>query len=257
MDKNKIPFSLAGKNIIVTGASSGIGRQCAITCSRMGAAVALFARDKARLRETLDLMDEPDKHVIYPVDLLEYDKVAERVKDVVGQKGKIDGLVNCAGISTTLPLNAISPQKIEQFFQTNVTGAVNLTKHVVKESHFSDAGGSIIFIGSVMGVVGEIGKTLYSMTKGALIAAVRSLAIELAPRRIRVNAVSPGVVESPMSQNAVYSRDEESLNKIKSHHPLGLGKPEDVANACLFLLSDEARWVTGTNLVVDGGYLAR
>jgi len=95
------------------------------------------------------------------------------------------------------------------------------------------------------------------MTKGALIAAVRSMAVELAPRKVRVNTVSPGVVESPMSRSAVYSKDEESLNRIRSLHPLGLGKPEDVANACLFLLSDEARWITGTNLVVDGGYLAR
>jgi len=146
---------------------------------------------------------------------------------------------------------------MEEFFRTNVIGAINLTKHAVKSAHFSETGGSVVFISSVMGVAGENGKTLYSMTKGALIAAVRSMAVELAPRKVRVNTVSPGVVESPMSRSAVYSKDEESLNRIRSLHPLGLGKPEDVANACLFLLSDEARWITGTNLVVDGGYLAR
>ena len=131
-------------------------------------------------------------------------------------------------------------EKMEEFFRTNVSGALNLTKHAVKLAHFSEEGGSVIFISSVMGVAGENGKTLYSMTKGALIAAARSMAIELAPRKIRVNTVSPGVVESPMSKNAVYSKDEESLDRIKGLHPLGLGSPEDVANACLFLLSDEA-----------------
>jgi NAD(P)-dependent dehydrogenase (short-subunit alcohol dehydrogenase family) len=257
MNLQNNPFSLNGKLILVTGASSGIGRQCAITCSHMGATVAMFGRDYARLMETLSSMDTPDKHTVYAIDLLDYEKVAEKVQEVVNEKGKITGLINCAGISTTLPLNAISPQKMEQFFQTNVIGAVNLTKLVVKSSHFSESTGSIIFISSVMGVVGENGKTLYSMTKGALIAAVKSMAIELAQRKIRINAISPGVVETPMSKNAIYSRNEESLNKIKSIHPLGLGQPEDVANACVFLLSDSSRWITGTNLIVDGGYLAR
>ena len=108
-----------------------------------------------------------------------------------------------------------------------------------------------------MGSVGEVGKTLYSMTKGALLSASRSLALELAPKKIRVNCISPGVVDTPMSQSAVYSQSEESLNRIRSLHPLGLGRVEDVAHACVFLLSDEARWITGTNLFVDGGYTAR
>jgi NAD(P)-dependent dehydrogenase (short-subunit alcohol dehydrogenase family) len=254
---NNTPFSLNGKLILITGASSGIGRQCAITCSLMGASVVLLGRDRERLEETLSLMDNTDKHLLCVVDLIEYDKVAEEIQKIVAEKGKLSGLVNCAGISTTLPLIAVSPQKMEQFFGTNVIGAVNLTRFVIKASNFSDTGGSIIFISSVMGVVGENGKSLYSMTKGALIAAVKSMSVELAPKSIRINAVSPGVVETPMSKNAIYSRNEESLSKIKSLHPLGLGQPEDVANACVFLLSDAARWITGTNLIVDGGYLAK
>lgn len=250
-------FSLKNKLILVTGASSGIGRQCAVTCSRAGARVILMGRDKGRLEETLRIMGDTEQHKLYAVDLLDFEKVAETVKEIVEATGPINGLINCAGISTTLPLNAISPAKMEEFFATNVSGALNLTKQVLKLAHFSKDGGSVVFIGSVMGVAGEIGKTLYSMTKGALIAAARPMAIELAPRKIRVNTVSPGVVKSPMSEKAVYSKDEESIIKIKALHPLGLGTPEDVANACLFLLSDEARWVTGTNLVVDGGYLAR
>jgi len=250
-------FSLNDKLILVTGASSGIGRQCAITFSKSGARVALFGRNQARLEDTMGMMENPSNHLICSVDLLEYDKVSAVVKDIIHERGRIDGLINCAGISTTLPLSSISPSKMEEFFRTNVISAVNLTKNAVKMANFSEAGGSIIFISSVMGVTGENGKTLYSMTKGALISAVRSMAIELATRKIRVNAISPGVVETPMSRQAIYSKDENSLNRIKSLHPLGLGQPEDIANACVFLLSDAARWITGTNLIVDGGYLSK
>ena len=245
------------KLIVVTGASSGIGRQCAVACSQQGATVALFGRDPIRLKETLSIMKNPDKHFVSSVDLIDYEKVEIAVKELVIEKGKINGMINCAGISTTLPLKSLSPEKMEYFFKINVIGAINMSKHVVKPLNFSEYGGSIIFISSVMGLAGESGKTLYGMTKGALISAVKSMAIELAIRKIRVNAISPGVVETPMSKNAVYSKNEESLNKIKALHPLGLGQPEDVANASLFLLSDASRWITGTNIIVDGGYLAK
>ena len=137
------------------------------------------------------MMKQPSDHVICSVDLLEYKQIADAVKVVVNKQGLIDGVVNCAGISTTLPLNAISPGKMEDFFRVNVIGAVNLTRNALKQAHFSVNGGSIVFISSVMGVTGESGKGLYSMTKGALISAVRSMAVELATRRIRVNAISP------------------------------------------------------------------
>lgn len=251
------PFSLEGKLIIVTGASSGIGRQCAISCSKMGASVALLGRDSNRLSETLSGMVNPGSHVIHSIDLLDYKGVSEFIEELVNTKGRINGLINCAGISTTIPLNGISIDKLEHFLNTNVISAINITKHVVKSTHFCEQGGSIIFISSVMGITGEAGKTLYSLTKGAVVAAVKSLSIELALKRIRVNTISPGVVETPMSKQSVYNSSEESLNRIKLMHPLGLGYPEDVANACIFLLSDAARWITGTNLIVDGGYTAR
>ena len=135
--------------------------------------------------------------------------------------------------------------------------ANNLAWVLTKPAHMAEEGGSLVFITSVMATVGESGKSLYALTKGAVLAAAKSLAIELAPKNIRVNCVSPGVVVSPMSQKSFYSQGEETLNHIKSLHPLGLGTPEDVAAACVYLLSDAARWVTGSNLVVDGGYSAR
>lgn len=254
---DKTPFALNDKVIVITGASSGIGRQCAISCSQMGARVMLFGRDSQRLEETLQAMVNPALHESFAVDLCEYEQTAAMIKDISQRIGRISGLINCAGISTTLPINAVSTDKMEAFFRTNVLGSLNLTKLVVSASSFSKQGGSVVFISSVMGVVGAKGKTLYSMTKGALVSASKSLAVELAPRGIRVNSVAPGVVQTPMSQSAIYSRNQEALDYVTNQHPLGLGLPEDVANACVFLLSDASRWITGTNLVVDGGYLAK
>jgi len=257
VEKNHDPFSLHGKLIVITGASSGIGRACAVLFAERGASLCLLGRDQDRLRETLELTFNSQNHICISVDLTDYVKVAETVRDVNELRGHVTSIVNCAGISTTLPLNATSEEKIEYFLRTNVAGPLNLTRLFLKQKNFSDKGGSVVFISSVMGIAGEKGKTLYSMTKGALISAVKSMAVELADRRIRVNSVSPGVVDSPMSKSAIYSRDEETLNKIRSLHPLGLGEPSDVANACLFLISDASKWITGTNIIVDGGYLAR
>jgi NAD(P)-dependent dehydrogenase (short-subunit alcohol dehydrogenase family) len=250
-------FSLDEKVIIVTGASSGIGRQCAIFCSELGAMVILIGRNPERLEDTLSALCDPMEHLHYAVDLCDYEKVDSIVQNAVKKLGKIDGLVNCAGISNTLPLRMIKPDKMDVLFRNNVNGAIQLTKYVTKSSNISTNGASIIFITSVMAIVGEVGKAFYGMTKGALLAAARSLAIELAPKKIRVNCISPGVVVTPMSMGSVYSKNKETLNRVKSLHPLGFGEPEDVANACIFLLSDEARWITGTDLIVDGGYTAR
>ena len=251
------PFTIDSKLVLVTGASSGIGLVCAVQAAAMGARVILFGRDIERLEKTRALMPNNENHLIYTVDLTDYEKVASIVKDLEVQAGKIHGIVHCAGISTTLPLKMITPDKLDLFFHTNVHAAIHLTKLVTAKSVMASEGGSIVFISSVMGSVGEVGKTIYSLTKGALMAGSKSLALELAPRNIRVNCVAPGVVETPLSAKAVYNQDEDLLKKIKSYHPLGLGRAEDVANASVFLLSDAARWITGTTMFVDGGYTAR
>jgi NAD(P)-dependent dehydrogenase (short-subunit alcohol dehydrogenase family) len=249
------PFSLSGKNILITGASSGIGRKCAISANAMGAFVILVGRSVERLKETTEHFVN-NEYSILPTDIIDYKqtevKLTETLKTI-----KLDGVIHAAGISTTLPLKNITPEKLQPFFETNVFAAINISKLVTKKKYANPDGMSIIFLSSVMGIVGELGKTTYSLTKGALIAASKSLALELANKNIRVNCISPGVVETPMSGSAVYSQNEEAYNKIKSKHPLGLGKPEDIANACIFLLSDASRWITGTNLIVDGGYTAR
>ena len=247
------PFTLEGKNIIVTGASSGIGQQVAITCSRMGAKVALIGRNEERLAETKAQM-VGDGHIVISYDLTNLEGLKEMVTGIVAQMGAIDGLVNCAGISATLPFKLMSTDKVEEMFKTNVFATIELTKQVLGMKNVSKQGASVIFFASVMGCVGENAKSLYSFTKCALISGCRSLAIEYAPKRIRLNVVSPGVVETAINRNQPYLADPERRKATEALHPLGIGTTEDIANACVYLLSDASRWMTGQNLIVDGGY---
>lgn len=249
------PFSLSGKKLVITGASSGIGRQCAIMANALGAFVILIGRSQERLNETARLLVNSD-YILLATDITAYEETSTKLEQLI-EGFKIDGIIHAAGISTTLPLRNITPEKLQPFFETNVFAAINLTKILTKIKFANPQGMSIVFIASVMGIVGELGKTTYSLTKGAVVAGTKSLALELAGKKIRVNCVLPGVVETPMSATAVYAQNAEAYDKIKSYHPLGLGNPEDVANACAFLVSDAARWITGTNLIVDGGYTAR
>ena len=251
------PFSLENKNIVVTGASSGIGRASAICCSEMGANLLLIGRNSEELEKTKSLLLSPEKATTLIVDLIQFEEVIVRINSVLSEFGAINGIIHAAGISTTLPFRNISVGKMNEFFQVNVLAALHLTQLLIKPGNIAVQGASIIFITSVMSQVGESAKVLYSMTKGALLAASRSMAIELASKKIRVNCIAPAVVETPMSQNAYYSQNSEMKERILSLHPLGLGEPQDVANACVFLLSDASKWITGTQLIIDGGYTAR
>lgn len=250
-------FSLKDKNIVITGASSGIGRACAMCCSKMGAAVLLIGRNKQELEKTKALVARPESAKILAVDLTNFEAVAQGIKEALVGFDHVDGVIHAAGISTTLPFRNSSTEKMNHFFQVNVVSALHLTQLLIKPAIINPSGASIVFITSVMSEVGESAKVLYSMTKGALLAASRSLAIELAPKGIRVNCVAPGVVDTPMVQKAYYNQSDESMQHIKALHPLGIGQPEDVANACVFLLSGASRWITGTQLIIDGGYTAR
>lgn len=249
-------FSLTGKRIIITGASSGIGQQCAIRCAEAGAALLLLGRNIQRLQETVAMLPQESQAHILSFDLTNGVPESE-LNAYVQNNGKIDGLVHAAGVSTTLPLRMIDEQKLNHFFATNITPAVLLTKWLSKPANKNDDGASVVWFSSVMGLVGESGKSLYALTKGALVSGAKSLAIELAPKKIRVNCLAPGVVETPMTQSAVYSQQPETKAHMELLHPLGLGKPDDVALTVCFLLSNASRWITGTVIPVDGGYTAR
>jgi NAD(P)-dependent dehydrogenase (short-subunit alcohol dehydrogenase family) len=252
------PFSVIGKNVIVTGASSGIGQEVAIALSKLGAKVFLLGRNRENLIATKKLCYSPKKHVIFDFDLLDADARLEFIKSLKEHVSEVDALVHCAGISSTSALRSLSEEKLTNHFNINVNSGLLLIKELVaKKNSFLREGSSIVMMSSVMATVGEVGKTAYAMTKGAILAGVKSLSLELAIKKIRVNAISPGVITTPMSSDSFYSKSEDRLEKIKALHPLGLGKPSDVANACVYLVSDASQWVTGTNMIIDGGYTAR
>ncbi len=250
------PFSLKNKNILITGASSGIGRQCAITFSQLGASVILIARNEERLKETYNRLDKGN-HLIISQDITEYNKLEEVVNTAVDKVGKIFGFVHSAGIEMTLPLRSMQPSYYEKMFSINVISGFELAKIISKKKYIDKNGASFIFISSIMGIVGNPALIGYSASKGALISATKSMAIELVSKNIRVNSISPGHVKTEMANRLFEKISEKSKKEIIEMHPLGLGRPDDIANASAFLLSDAARWVTGTNLIVDGGYSAK
>lgn len=251
------PFSLSGKVIIVTGASSGIGAQCAIDCSKMGATIVLIGRNIERLNNVLEQCDKSNNHLVVSYDLTDTNGMSSLLKMIVEKKGKISGLINCAGISSTMPINLVKKDMLSNFFETNVYSAYLLSKECAKKSVVADSGLSIILLSSIMGVVGENGKSVYSMTKGALISGMKSLACELAKKNVRVNSISPGCIITPINENLPHIADPEKKRLLEEKHLLGLGDVTDISNACIYLLSDASKWVTGTNLIIDGGYTAK
>lgn len=257
MEKSFNPFSLEGKVIVISGAASGIARQCAISCSKMGASLVLLDLNHEGLKETISMVERPDNHYWATVNLLDYEKVSEIIKDAVEKKGRINGLLNCAGISTTNLFKLTKPEELDKFFHVNVYTGYFLTQEVCKMGNLSKEGGSIVFFSSVAGSFGEVGKSTYGMTKASLLNLSKHLACELARKNVRVNSISPGAICTPINMNLPHMKDPEKRAVLEAQHLLGLGETTDIANACIYLLSDASRWVTGTNLFVDGGYSVR
>lgn len=249
------PFSLKSKKILITGASSGIGRECAILCSKMGAEVILIARNEERLNNTFSQL-HGDGHQLIVCDITKYAELAAIVDSTVSDGKKITGFIHSAGIELTKPLKMMKTSDYEDIFSINVFAGYELAK-IISNKKYSDDAASFIFISSIMGIVSNSALTAYSSTKGALISGCRSMAIELSKRRIRVNTISPGYIKTKLLLNTSEKLSIEQLNVLEDKHLLGLGTPDDVANASVFLLSDASKWVTATNLIVDGGYSAR
>ena len=253
---NKNLFDLKNKNIFITGASSGIGRQCAITFSKFGANVILVARNKERLEQTFNKLNKGN-HIFIVQDITEYDKLEEIINFSVGKIGKISGFVHSAGIDKLMPFKLIEPDIYKEMFDVNMISGFELARIISKKKYANSEGASFVFISSIMGILGQIGKIAYCSSKGALISGAKAMALELVKKNIKVNCILPGVVETEMSKQVLSNLSEGSREEILNMHPLGLGKPDDIAYACAFLLSDASRWITGTNLIIDGGYSAR
>lgn len=251
------PFSLKGKNVLITGASSGIGRQCAISCNQMGAQVILIGRRKEKLIETIGLLSAGN-NLYYSFDVTDYQEIESVIADAVEQIGPVHGFIHSAGKELTLPLSVTKPTHYQELFATNVISGFEFAKILSKKKFASQEGGSFVFISSVMGSLGEVAHSAYCCSKGALIAGTKALALELTIKKIRVNCISPGQIEGTEMTKKMFENSSEQNNKNKFEmHPFGYGKTEDIANGCIYLLSDSSKWITGTNLIIDGGYSAK
>lgn len=252
MKTSSNPLDLTGRHVLVSGASSGIGRQCAIQFAELGASVSLFARNEERLQATLDAMPERSRHRAFPVDLT--DEAATEFAVTAAQKelGRFDGLVHSAGVQFTRPVKLTRRNDVHELFAVNVYAAFDLLRLVSAKKRRGESL-SCVFIASVRAHHGEAGIMAYSASKGALISGAKSAAAELARYGVRVNTVSPGYVQTAMADEFSDELPAEALEQLKAAHPLGLGSPQDVAGVCAFLLSDAGRWVTGTDYLIDGG----
>lgn len=241
------PFSLDGKTILVTGASSGIGRATAIECAKMGANVVITARNEERLAETSFLMGGGKSQVI-TADIT----VDDELNDLITQLPDLDGAVLCAGRGLTMPLKMAKRDKMDMVFNTNFFAQTELTRLLFKDKKLKK-GSSLVLISSVGGNYRfEVGNGVYGASKAALNSYMKYAAKEFSPRLIRVNSICPGMVETPLIHHGTLTEDQ--LEKDKQQCPLGrYGKPEEIAYAAIYLLSDAASWITGTSLVIDGG----
>ena len=249
-------FSLSNKTILITGASSGIGRSCAVQCSKMGASLLLMGRNVDELNRTVSELQPGTKVEMIVADFSKMIDLELLIAEKILTIGKIAGFIHCAGVEKTLPLKKQTSEVFQSIFDINVLAGFELAK-IISLKKYKAEKASFVFIASVAGMVGESGKTIYSASKGAVISGARSMSMELARSDIRVNSISPAMVKTPILEKMFDGIGEEASQNIIKKHPLGIGEPEDVANACVFLLSDAAKWITGTNLVIDGGYTAQ
>jgi NAD(P)-dependent dehydrogenase (short-subunit alcohol dehydrogenase family) len=249
-------FDLKNKTVLITGASSGIGKSAAIVCSRLGADCILVGRNEARLEETFKNLNDGN-HCWFALDITNYSDLKSLVEDAVSKTNRISGFIHASGIEVSFPLEDTKLDSYEKIFAVNVVAGFELAKHIIKKKNFNADGGSLVFISSVMGSVGSPKKSAYCSSKGAITGGVKAMALELASRRIRVNSISPAMVNTGAGKVLLAKINNEEKNEIMKLHPLGIGKPDDVAFSCAFLLSDSAKLITGIDLKVDGGYTAR
>ena len=246
---NTIDFE--NKWVVVTGASSGIGQGIARALAACNANLILIGRNQETLAETAENIPAENVKLLV-IDLSDSGTIVPLMKSVVEEVGAIYGFCHCAGIVDTRPINVTTPDSILKQLNINLIAGTEIVRALVKKGAMEEQG-SIVFISSVYAHVGGAGETAYCATKGAVGAAVRAMAVELSARKIRVNSVSPGFVHTAMTEKGSKLTGAQ-LEAIVEKHPLGAGAVEDVARAVIFLLHHKNKWITGTDLLVDGGY---
>ncbi len=235
------------KRILITGATSGIGLALCEYLLANNCKVIAVGRDEEKIKKL-----KSSNFLFVKLDLNEFSEYSKIFAEAL--KGeKFDGFVHCAGIEETMPITLYTPENIQKIFNINVFSGIELLRYFSKKKYSND-GASVVFISSVMGELGQPGKVGYCATKAAILGLVKASALELAKRKFRVNAISPGVVNTPMTQKLFNQIDEENQQRIKNMHPLDIGEVEDVIPLLAFLLSNNSRWITGQNIKIDGGY---
>lgn len=249
------PLDLSAKKVLVTGASSGIGRATAIHLSKLGAQVILVSRNEKKLHATLSQM-KGDHHSIYAFDLKKIDQIEGQIEIIVNQQGKLNGLVHCAGIGDMRPLQMTKYDFIHDMMLLNFYAFIELCRVIAKKNNHAESS-SFIAISSATSHKGEKSKVAYCASKGALDSAIRAMAKELAAKNIRVNSIVPGFIKTEMVDAYIEAVGSDAFNKnVLANQYLGLGDPVDIANAAAYLLSDASKFVTGTGLIIDGGCLS-
>lgn len=241
------PFSLRQKIILVTGASSGIGRETAIQCSKMGAVLIITGRNPERLAQTMSQLEGTGHQMLIADLATDLNKISDLVPIV-------NGVVHSAGILSLSPFTHLPEDELRNVMNANFFSPVLLTQQLLKNKKMNK-NGSIVFISSLAGnVIASKGNSAYCASKSAISGIVKVLALEQASRRIRVNCILPGMVKTEMMGSFLSSLTPEQLGEDEKKYPLGYGKPQDVANAAIYLLSDASMWMTGASLVLDGGF---
>lgn len=246
---------LAGRHILVTGASSGLGRATAIALARAGGRLALMGRDEARLRETAAGL-EGEGHTSHVLSFKGLEGTAEAVKAIAAAGGPLDGVFHSAGLELVRPIRMLKDEHAASLLEAAVLGSLGVARAAASRGVSND-GASLVFMSSVAGLRGTAGMVGYSASKAAVDGMVRSLACELAPRKIRVNSIAAGGVETEMHERLAKTLGENALADYQRRHLLGFGTADDIANAALFLLGGGSRWITGATMSVDGGYTAQ
>lgn len=247
---NLIDFT--GKTIIITGASSGIGRETAILLSKLGARLILIARNKEKLRDTINGLDG-EGHTDIAFDLTSFSEYSHLYSRIFENCGSVSGFVHSAGISKTIPLRNMRLTDLDEMMKINYYSFMLLAKEFVKKKNVHPDGASVVAISSISGDFSVKGLSIYSATKSSLNVSVKALAQEYAQWNIRFNTISPGWIRTKLTDKATRMLTDERLENVFKNHPLGPGDPIDVAKAAAFLLSDAARWITGITLTIDGG----